>query len=123
GQKERRWKITTEQKEILGFTCRKAVLDDSTEVVAWYTSEIPTSSGPETFNGLPGIILELEMENKTITAIDAEEASDITIEIPEKGKKVTATQFEKIVEKKMKEMQNEFQRTEGSNMIIIRGDQ
>lgn len=56
-----KWKITGEVREIAGFTCRKAVglLYDSLYVVAFYTDQITTPSGPETFGKLPGMILGL----------------------------------------------------------------
>ncbi|WP_298391680.1 GLPGLI family protein [Hydrotalea sp.] len=55
------WKITGETREIAGFECKKAVtkICDSVYVVAFYTDQIPVSSGPESFSGLPGLILGL----------------------------------------------------------------
>jgi GLPGLI family protein len=54
-----KWKLTNEYREIAGKNCRKAttILFDSIYVIAFYTNEIPVSSGPELFNGLPGMIL------------------------------------------------------------------
>ena len=42
------------------FLCRKALtkICDSVVVVAFYTNEIIPSGGPESFGGLPGMILE-----------------------------------------------------------------
>lgn len=53
------WKLTGETREIAGFHCHRAdaVIMDSIYVVAFYTDEIPVSGGPESFNGLPGMIL------------------------------------------------------------------
>lgn len=53
------WRITDETREIAGFECRKAVtkICDSVYVVAFYTDQIAISSGPESFGGLPGLIL------------------------------------------------------------------
>ena len=55
------WKISDETREIAGFECRKAVtkICDSVYVVAFYTDQIPVSTGPESFGGLPGLILGL----------------------------------------------------------------
>ena len=55
------WKITGEKRTIAGLDCRKAVgrICDSVYVVAFYTDEIPVSGGPESFEGLPGMILGL----------------------------------------------------------------
>ncbi len=55
------WKISDEKRTIAGMDCRKAVarICDSVYVVAFYTDEIPVTGGPESFNGLPGMILGL----------------------------------------------------------------
>jgi GLPGLI family protein len=55
------WKITGETRDIAGFPCQKAVgiLYDSLYVVAFYTDQIVTANGPETFAGLPGMIMGL----------------------------------------------------------------
>jgi GLPGLI family protein len=56
-----KWRITDEKRTIAGMECRKAVtiVFDSVYVVAFYTDEIPVSGGPESFSGLPGMILGL----------------------------------------------------------------
>ena len=55
------WKITLETREIAGFECRKAItkICDSVYIVAFYTDQIPVAMGPESFGGLPGLILGL----------------------------------------------------------------
>lgn len=123
GQAEKRWKITNDQKEILGYKCRKATLDDTTNVTAWYTVEIPAFTGPDTYNGLPGLILEVELKNRNIVATDINIGFDEKITAPEKGKKVTLKQFNKIMAQKFEEMQNEFEGSKNGNIMIIRSDQ
>jgi GLPGLI family protein len=63
------WKITGETREIAGYECRRAnaVIMDSVYVVAFYTDEIPVSGGPESFNGLPGMILGLALPHDNVT--------------------------------------------------------
>lgn len=53
------WKITADTRNIAGFECRKAIglIDDSIAVFAFYTDEILVNGGPESVNGLPGMIL------------------------------------------------------------------
>ena len=53
------WKLTGEYREIAGKNCRKAttVVMDSLFIIAFYTDEIPVNGGPETIQGLPGMIL------------------------------------------------------------------
>ncbi|WDF54600.1 GLPGLI family protein [Mucilaginibacter sp. KACC 22063] len=64
-----KWKITDERRDIAGYPCRRAnaLVMDSIYVVAFYTDEIPTSGGPESFTGLPGMILGLAMPHENIT--------------------------------------------------------
>ncbi len=62
---KRKWKITDGQRNIAGYNCRKAIWveNDSSRVYAWYADEIVPGFGPESFNGLPGLILGLATED------------------------------------------------------------
>ena len=62
---ERDWKITERKRNIAGYSCRRAIWNknDSTRIYAWYTDQLIPSTGPETFNGLPGTILGLATED------------------------------------------------------------
>ncbi len=105
----RSWKITGETKSILGKSCTKAVFKDTADVFeAWFTLDIPTSGGPGSYSGLPGMILEvnrndgemiLSATNIEMKSLDAEK-----MEKPSKGKKVTREEYQAIVDEKMKEM-------------------
>lgn len=79
-------------------------------VVAWYTPQIPVSQGPESYWGLPGLILEVTAGNKVILCskivINPEEKQGI--KMPSKGKEVTKSEYNKIVEKKVKEMREMY---------------
>jgi GLPGLI family protein len=88
------WKILPEIRNIAGFDCHKAVskICDSVVVVAFYTDEIIPSTGPESFSGLPGMILELAIPRLyttwTATKIENLTPSDEKkIVAPTKGKK------------------------------------
>lgn len=103
------WKLTGNQKMILDMPCQEAVTKmDSMQVTAWFTPVIQVPAGPGKFNGLPGLILEVDVDNGQHT-ISAEEitfgefAGDL-LEKPRKGKRVTSTEFDRIVAEKMKEM-------------------
>lgn len=63
------WKITNETRDIAGYSCRRAnaIIMDSIYVVAFYTDEIPLSGGPESFTGLPGLILGVALPHEHIT--------------------------------------------------------
>ena len=57
------WEITNEEKIIDNLTTIKAIglTRDNQRVEVWFTPEIPVTSGPENFMGLPGLILELQL--------------------------------------------------------------
>jgi GLPGLI family protein len=86
------WKLTGEVRDIIGFECKKAVtkICDSVVVVAFYTDQIPVKSGPENFNGLPGMILGLAVPRLAATwfATKIELVNDPIPVISSKGKKV-----------------------------------
>jgi GLPGLI family protein len=85
------WKITDETREILGYSCRRAnaIIMDSIYVVAFYTNEIPVSVGPESFTGLPGMILGVALPHDETTWF-ATKITDLNappvITAPTKGK-------------------------------------
>ncbi|MBW8683883.1 GLPGLI family protein [Chitinophaga rhizophila] len=64
-----RWKLTEETREIAGFQCRRAnaLMSDSIYIVAYYAETIPARGGPESFNGLPGMILGVALPHQHIT--------------------------------------------------------
>jgi len=79
-------------------------------VTAWYTPQIPISQGPKDFWGLPGLILEVSY-SKTIllcTKIVLNPKDKKAIKIPTKGKEVSQAEYDKIIIKKMKEMQERY---------------
>jgi GLPGLI family protein len=97
------WQKTKEVKMIGKYTCFKAtakILNESntTNVVAWYSIDIPVSQGPGKYWGLPGLILEIQTEDViyTCTKIEFNQANDIVIKIPKKGKKITQNKFDKL---------------------------
>lgn len=107
------WKLTGEQKKILGFNCQKATgSKDESKYVVWFTPEIPVSSGPDGFGQLPGMILEVNVDDgkRHLIAekVDFKKLEKDAIEAPKKGKKVTTEEFDKITEEKMKEMHEEM---------------
>src|SRR5699024_10246393 len=55
------WSITDDTETILDYKVIKAYLDDKDmgKVYAWFAPDIPISSGPYRYTGLPGLILKL----------------------------------------------------------------
>jgi len=99
------WKITDETREILGYTCRRAnaVIMDSVYVVAFYAERIPVSGGPESFTGLPGMILQVALPHDNIswlaTKITDAPVSANTLVAPKKGKPTTQKDFKALLNK------------------------
>lgn len=54
------WKLLPERKRILSYNCQKAITEFRGRTYeAWFAPEIPLKEGPYKFNGLPGLILEI----------------------------------------------------------------
>jgi GLPGLI family protein len=94
-----KWKIKNDFREIAGFNCRRAttIIMDSVFVVAFYTDEITVPGGPESFSGLPGMILGLVINRvhtswyATKVEVNAVDTKQITP--PTKGNKTTDVQL------------------------------
>lgn len=84
-------------------------------VTAWYTPQIPVSSGPESYWGLPGLILELNAGRTTMlcTEIVINPSEPVSIEKPKKGTKVTREKYNKIIKQKTEELKERFQNRRG----------
>ena len=132
--------MTGETKTILGQPCMKATsnriitrtmmnmdngkmerkeIQDTSNIVAWFTSSIPVSAGPAEYQGqLPGLILEMDVKDGTqifkATAI-SEKADLATIKEPTGKKHYTPNEFKKERDKMMEEMQKNNQ---GGNRVI-----
>lgn len=89
------WRITSDTRTIAGVECRKAIgkIMDSVYVIAFYTDLITSSCGPESFTGLPGLILGVAIPriNTTwfATKIELITVPDAILTAPKKGKKAT----------------------------------
>lgn len=86
---------------------KREIVTDTVKVVAWYTTEIPVPAGPNYAGQLPGLILELDMNNgQSVTrAIEfSPKVATAKIKAPGSGKKVTVAEFNIEREKIMEEM-------------------
>lgn len=99
-----KWEFETAEKTIAGYKCRKAVSDSNT--VAWYCPDIPVNDGPGVYSGLPGLIMEVEMPSKTVTAQTVELNYDTSADIkkPVSGNATSRSEFDNLRKKKMEEM-------------------
>lgn len=102
------WKISPDTRTIANFECRKAtaIIMDSVFVVAFYTEQIVTSGGPESFTGLPGMILGLAVPrlNTTwfATKVELVDIKPTDIVPPKKGKKATLSSIKSQLQSSMK---------------------
>ena len=86
-----------------------------TEIVAWYSPQIPLSQGPLEYWGLPGLILEVNANNTTIlcSKIIMNPGEKFKIEAPDKGKIVDKEEYQEIIVGKMQEMRDNRGRPSG----------
>ncbi len=131
--------MSSETKNIGKYTCYKATytkevenkkatfVDGKSEIktikekvitTAWYTPEIPLSNGPDSYQGLPGLILEINDGKNTIvcTEIIINPSEKVAIKEPKKGKVVSQKKFNKIQEKKSNELMEKFKSRNGMDL-------
>lgn len=99
-KKEKKWKVTQESKKIGEYVCFKAIDIASTNTkmkpIVWFTPQIPVSFGPLDFNGLPGLVIRVEMAGgRTFSASKIVLNPNEKMEIikPTKGKRISEAQF------------------------------
>lgn len=125
----RDWQLSKESKTIGEYICFKASYipksvekedaprlrsgngDETEEIIAWYTPQIPIKNGPKNYDGLPGLILEVQEGNLKFLCTKIVLNPDETVIIikPTKGKKVSQKEFTAILDKKNEEMMESFQ--------------
>lgn len=105
------WKILNDMKEVAGHICMNASLNDTIrkqKTIVWFALDMPVPAGPERFIGLPGIILEVNInEGALIITADKIDLKPITTEldVPEKikGKKINSSEYQALIDKQIKE--------------------
>jgi GLPGLI family protein len=133
------WELSSETKNIGTYTCYKATYSKEVEnknvtfkngesveeikketilITAWYTTQVPVSNGPDNYQGLPGLILEVNDGKTTIvcTEIILNPSQKIKIEEPKKGKVVSQKKFTKIEKQKSDELMEKFKGRNGLDM-------
>lgn len=134
--KPMQWKLTDETKTILGHVCHKAIAKqkaavkvrtmtfndgnkttDSSlnkpeagkevDVVAWYADDMPVPAGPSAFSGLPGVILQVDVDNQqqVFTAVEIKPTFEKNeLKEPTKGKKITKEEYKKMTMEMLQNM-------------------
>lgn len=104
------WKVTGNQKAILGYPCMEAFRLDTAGIktTVWFAPSITVKSGPSGFFNLPGMVLEADINNGsrlyTAKSIQPVPADKMKLQRPKEGKQVSEGEFKDIVAAKMKEM-------------------
>lgn len=118
------WKIGSEQKTIGNYNCKKATATiDTMNVVAWFCPDLAINDGPDIFWGLPGLILEVNVDSgkKIITANTVKITNEaLAIEVPVKGKEVTQKDYDAIKKEKLTEMRRMNPTGEPHRVEIVR---
>lgn len=114
------WKLGTETKALLGRTCKQASYyneERKQNIVAWYTDQLRPLLGPESFNSLPGAVLQVDINDGeriiTATQIEQRPLKKNEIKVPSGGQSITQQEF-----KKLEDAQMERMRSNGGNMMI-----
>jgi len=106
-----KWKILNDMKEVAGHICMNASWTDTLRkqnVLVWFALDMPVSTGPDRFIGLPGIILEVDInDGALIMTADKMDLKPLTTEldVPQKikGKKIDMAEYTRLMEQQMKE--------------------
>ena len=123
------WKLEKESKQIGEYTVYKATLEKKIDVgdvtmpssigerkaasvivTAWYTPQIPISLGPGMYQGLPGLILELNVHQTTILCekVIIRPNSNLKVKASKRGEEVSLIEFDEIAVAKREEQQTLF---------------
>lgn len=118
--KQNDWKILNDIKDVAGHICMKAMIQDTIKkqkIVAWFAQDIPINAGPERLYGLPGLIMELDINDGAVI-VEATKIEPLTItnemDLPKKlkGKKINELAYQdmlrKFIQEKIKEERNPF---------------
>lgn len=93
------WELGKERATILGMECEKATCNGT--VTAWYAIDIPIPDGPDTYWGLPGLILRLDDGLEQYECVAVEPTEDALPKIP-RGKQMSPIEFNNFVEHDLK---------------------
>jgi GLPGLI family protein len=118
------WKLGEETRIIKGYNCKNASFTDENqrEIEAWYTEEIRLPLGPESYFGLPGLILEvlinqdevvISSENIALRPLKKNELKE-----PKGGIEMTDEDYKLMVKEQMEKMAG--QRGAGNVRMMIR---
>lgn len=99
------WKIGNQIKDVAGYICMKAETEDPVKkqkITAWFAQDIPVSAGPERVNGLPGLILELDINDGDVVieavSVAFRPLTPDDLKLPKlKGKKINDLAYDTLI--------------------------
>lgn len=102
------WTLTTETKKIGSYNCYKATAEKTIKnkiivpITAWYCPEIAYQFGPNGYGNLPGLIVELQIDN-VIYGLKSINFEDNTIKFKEIDLKkiISQDKYDEIIKEKM----------------------
>ena len=93
------WKILNDLKEVAGHLCMNASWYDSLKqqhIIAWFAMDMPMPGGPERLTGLPGLILEANVNDGAMLIsadkIDFRPVLEQELALPKTGKAKTVSE-------------------------------
>lgn len=110
------WKILNDLKEVAGHLCMNASWTDTIKdqnITAWFALDLPHSGGPERFCGLPGLIMEVDINDGALVIsadkMDMRALTPEEVAIPKKikGKRITETTYSEVTWKYVQEKKKE----------------
>lgn len=119
------WKITGNQKVVLGYPCMEAFRQDTAGIktTVWFAPALTVKAGPGEFSNLPGMVLEVDINEGSHTylarTIEPVRAGDLKLQKPKDGKKVSEEEFRVVMAEKMKEMGIEEGNSDGGTHVRI----
>lgn len=99
------WRIGNQIKDIAGYICMRADMEDpikKQKITAWFAQDIPVPAGPERSHGLPGLILELNLNDGDVvieaTGVAFRPLTPEDLKLPKlKGKKINDAAYDALI--------------------------
>lgn len=100
-----KWKVMNKIKDVAGHVCMLAVTEDTIKrqkIEAWFAHDLPIPAGPGQYFGLPGLIMELDVnEGDLVITAQKVEMKPVgeAVQLPKKikGKKLTNKAYDALI--------------------------
>ncbi len=96
-----KWELKEEYKEIFNHKCQLAesLTKEDKKIKAWFALDLPQNIGPDIYGGLPGIILELDLNEGFYhyTAQSIAPISYFDFELPKEGELINDKEYTRLL--------------------------